>query len=105
MEADRGSEKMMQERMDRRTFSREQLLQVVELSRRDGVELRHFFTKGVPDPDTVNGTFHVNPDIAANVFNELLEQGIRFHLGVFPYGVPAVDIIQIDFESSGFNQI
>jgi hypothetical protein len=105
MEADRGSERMMQERMDRRTLSREQLLELIELSRRDGVELRHFFPKGQPEPDAVFGTFHVNPDIAGTLLDEILRQTIRFDLEVFPYGVPRIDIIQIDFASSGFNQM
>jgi|SRR5215210_3012869 hypothetical protein len=104
MEADRGSERMMQEMIDRRSFSREQLLQLIELSRRDGVELRHFFIKGMPDPDAVFGTFDVRLDFAANLVQELLRQEIRIDFHGFPLGVVAIDALRIDFESSGFNQ-
>ena len=105
MEGDRGSERMMQESMERRTLSREQLQQLVDLSRKDGVELRHILINGQPDPDVVSGSFEVNPDNATSLVQDLLNQEIRFSFGVFPLGLPRPDIIRIDFRNRGFNRM
>jgi hypothetical protein len=104
MGADRGSDRMMQERMERRTFSQEQLQQLVELSRKDGVELRDIWIYGQPDPDVVSGTFDVNPDNTASLVQDLLNQEIRFRLEMFPLGIPFPEIIRIDFGSRGLNR-
>jgi hypothetical protein len=81
MEGNRGSERMVQERMERRILSREQLQQLVELSRKDGVELRHILINGQPDPDVVSGSFDVKPDNAPSLVQDILNQEIRFSLG------------------------
>ena len=104
MEGDRGSERMMQESMDRRTLSREQLQQLVDLSRKDGVELRNILINGQPDPDVVSGSFDVKLDNASSFVQDILNQEIRFSLGVFPLGLPFPDIVRIDFDNRGFNQ-
>jgi hypothetical protein len=105
MEEDRGSEKMMQGRMDQRTLSREQLQQLVDLSRKDGVELRNILIKGQPHPDVVFGSFDVNRDNTASLVQDLLSQEIRFRLELFPLGTPFPEIVRIDFGSRGFNQM
>ena len=105
MEADRGSERMMQERMERTTLSPEQLQQLVELSRRDGVELRNIWIYGQPAPDVVSGSLDVNPDNAASIVQELLSQEIRFRLELFPLGIPFPEIVRIDFGNRGFNRM
>jgi hypothetical protein len=104
MSAERGSERMLKARMDRRTLPERDLQQLVELSRQDGVELRDIWIYGQPAPDVVSGTFQVNPEIAANVVQELLVREIRFRLDVFPLGIPIPDVVQIDFTSKGLNR-
>jgi|SRR5215218_2539319 len=100
----RGSERILQDRIGQRALPKEDLQQLVAFSQQDGVELVDIWIYGQPDPDVVSGSFQVNPEVAASVVQDLIRQRVRYHLDIFPYGVPALgvrDIVQIGFTSRG----
>ncbi len=103
MQSDRGSEKMLQERIDRRTLTKEELRGLLQLVQREGVELRDIWIYGQPDPNVVYGNIQVRPEEAGSVLQELISQDIRLRLKAFPRGIPFPDIVEIDFESIGHN--
>jgi hypothetical protein len=98
----RGSDWLRENWSGEGRFVREEdLKQIIELARADGIDLTHWWIRGQPAPEAILGTFQVKPEEASRVVGELLGARLRFRLDVFPYGIVDPEVVHIRFESGG----
>lgn len=89
----RGSDRLAH--LDKRAVSEAQLKRLAALADADGVELLDWRWKGTPDIDFGSATFGSRPQSAGRLVDQLLRQGVVRHIDVFPFGLPAIDRVQI----------
>jgi len=94
--ADRGSNKLMAAR----EFSEDDLSLFSSLAEEDGIRLVDWRQFGRPAVEGLGGAFHVQPETAGAIVDRLISSGLVGHLRVFPRGVPAVQLVEIEFGSS-----
>jgi hypothetical protein len=79
--------------------SEEHLAGMVALGREQGIELIQLWRLGRPAVDQVGGIFRADRAAAAQVLGKLLDSDVAYAVEAFPYGIPAIDAVQITFKS------
>ena len=95
MEGTRGSEKL-----GTGEIAAEDLDRLAGFGELDGVELVGWHRKGIPAIEQILGTFHAQPDAAGTVVQGLATSGLVGGLHVFPKGIPAVTLVEIQFDTA-----
>jgi hypothetical protein len=96
---ERGSSKLIEERFGVKTFiSDDELLALVAISERSGVELGNIIIRGIPAPTWLAGTVKATSEQAADLVLSLIK--LRYRCDVFPYGIPVIDGVLVNFASS-----
>jgi hypothetical protein len=98
MTEERGSRRMIEERMGTRVaISEADVQRLIDLSRDEGVKIVDWMDLGTPNPEVISGIFQVDPARASSVVSRLLETNGRLVVKVFPRGIPFPDVLDIDF--------
>ena len=98
----RGSEQLLSRLADAKILDQDSLAQLVGFTRKRGVRLVHWWIRGQPRPDWVEGAFLASPGSAPGLITDLLRfNRVRFRLDVFPYGIPVPDEIMIKVQNAG----
>src|ERR1043166_6376567 len=96
----RGSDELLKRLGGRGKLSEKAVSQMVEAARLDRAQLINWWIRGQPRPDWIQGTFSVPAERAGAFISSLLKQErIRLPLDVFPYGLPSVDRVHVNFEN------
>lgn len=100
VEKARGSLELLWQRCEKATLGREDLIRVVEAISFDGIGVEDVFCIGIPAPEFIRGSLTAQKDTFDRLSNRLLDlQGLRLReLDVFPYGIPAIDAVRVNFE-------
>ncbi len=95
----RGSEKLLWNRWQH-PLTQADLGQLIESIDIDGVRTDDVFCHGTPQPDIFRGSLTVRKDVFDNLSNRLLGlKDLRLRqFEVFPYGIPMIDELRVDFE-------
>ncbi len=102
MDQERGSAKLIRERLGAEVFSERSLETIIDALQSQQVEILDFFPLGTIDPDGVFGTIRVQPDNVGDVLQGLLKvPGARLRFDVFPRGIINIDAIDINFRTPG----
>ena len=100
MSQERGSQKMIEERFGVKTFiSEEELTELFKIVERDGIELGDILVRGTPVPVWLSGTFKAPAEHATDLVLSLIK--LRYRCDVFPYGIPVVDGVLVNFANQG----
>ena len=92
--AERGSERLMAER----SFSEDQLRQLLRLSQRTA-KLVYWFPRGQPVPDSIYGAVVLPVGKAGGFIDRLHRiEGLQLRLDVFPLGIPVPEELLVRFE-------
>ena len=94
---ERGSDKLGHLRKGE--ITEEQLERLASLRDIEGIRLVDWHVKGTPAVDWVSGSFHAQPSAIAALIDNLIKDGAIRHVDVFPYGLPAVDLVEVRFAS------
>jgi|GEM_PF-2386166 len=82
--------------------SKAALKQLVAIARTNGVNLHGWWTHGKPAVDAVNGVMHVKPDVAGDIFRQLLTvENLPLKVEGFPIGIINPELIEIRFSTPG----
>ncbi len=96
---ERGSYKLIEERFGVKAFiSEEELLALLAISEKQGIELGNIIIRGIPVPIWLAGTAKASTDQAADLIMSLV--GLRYQCQVFPYGIPVIDGVLVNFETN-----
>ena len=102
MNDDRGSQRMIEERIGPKTeIAEADIRRLIELSKAEGVRIVDWMDLGTPAPDVISGIFQVEPAMARDIVSRLMETDGRLVLKVFPRGIPFPDVLDIDFQLRG----
>lgn len=100
----RGSEKLLEERLGKpQPISEAALRQLVDISRKYDVKIFDWRQFGQPAIDGIAGTFQVKPELAGKLLEDIfaLDNDLRLHWEVFPYGVPVLEELLVNFRTPG----
>ncbi len=97
----RGSEQLLKSLWGRSGgFSEKGLTELINATRLKGVELVHWWIRGQPQPDILEGALFVKPGTIGSLIDSLIKLNrVRVKLDVFPLGTPAVDRIMVKFQN------
>ncbi len=97
---ERGSRKMIEERFGVKAFIGEnELTELLKIVEQEGIELGNILVRGQPAPDWMSGTFKVQLERAADPVLSLIK--LRYRCDVFPYGIPVINGVLVNFETAG----
>jgi hypothetical protein len=99
----RGSAQISEEMFTRPSeVSKAALKQLIKIARTNGVTVEGWWTHGKPAIDVINGVLHVKPDIAGDVFRQLVMiDRVPLKVEGFPIGIINPDLIEIRFSTPG----
>ncbi|HEX3875125.1 MAG TPA: hypothetical protein VHW26_13310 [Solirubrobacteraceae bacterium] len=97
MEVTRGSDKVGQ--LGRAEISQEDLDHLAGLGEVDGVDLVSWHKRGTPAIERVSGSLHVAPSEAGRLVDQIVAGGVVGGLHVFPRGIPAVTLVEMQFDT------
>ena len=87
---------MLEERFGTRTSIPEEVLQrLIEILEKTGLELGNIWINGQPAPDAIFGTLKAPVQMTADLVKSFVD--LRLRCDFFPYGIPAVDSVLINF--------
>jgi hypothetical protein len=82
--------------------STQALKQLLSIARSQGVRLEGWWTHGKPAIDAVTGVLHVKPDVAGEIFAQLLKlERVPLKVEGFPLGVVTTELIELRFSTPG----
>ena len=101
--AARGSNAVSEEVFGKSSeVSTQALKQLLSISRAQGVRLEGWWTHGKPAIDAVTGVMHVKPDVAGQIFTQLLSvDRVPLKVEGFPLGIVTTDLIELRFSTPG----
>jgi len=95
--SERGSDKL--QHLKKAEISESQLDRLAGFANEEGIELVDWLVRGIPAVDWLEGSFHVRPNAVGDLINRLVAEGAVRQIVVFPYGIPAVDLVEVRFAS------
>lgn len=97
MEQERGSVKMLRERLGAHPHVQDKHLELFSrVAQIENTALKKILTRGIPPVLEYVGTYHTTPQSLGHVVGPLTQYG--GHLRLFPYGIPVIDEIAVEFE-------
>ena len=101
--AARGSNAVAEEMFGKSSeVSTQALKQLLSISRAQGVRLEGWWTHGKPAIDAVTGVMHVKPEVAGQIFTQLLSvERVPLKVEGFPLGIVTTDLIELRFSTPG----
>ena len=101
--AARGSNAVAEEMFGKSSeVSTQALKQLLSISRAQGVRLEGWWTHGKPAIDAVTGVMHVKPEVAGEIFTQLLMlEKVPLKVEGFPLGIVTTDLIELRFSTPG----
>jgi hypothetical protein len=103
-EPERGSAKLIRERMGRRAISEDDIARLVDVVELGDIVVERWWWKGQPDIDVIGGALEVPRELAGEVLGRLLETEVPIEIRAFPRGIPALDAVRsvsVQFRSRG----
>ena len=101
--AARGSNAVSEEVFGKSSeVSTQALKQLLSISRARGVRLEGWWTHGKPAIEAVTGVMHVKPEVAGEIFTQLLMlEKVPLKVEGFPLGVVTTELIELRFSTPG----
>lgn len=95
-----GSEKWLETLGAPHTISHDEQRKFIQKILEGRGDLNHWLPLGIPNPEVIRGTFHVAPDDLDLIRRLTVEvpKGLRPEFRIFPVGIPATDLVRVDFE-------
>ena len=82
--------------------SRDALKQLLNITRMKGVTIEGWWTYGKPAIEAVRGVLHVKPEVAGDVFRQLLiVDKAQLRVEGFPLGIINPELIEMRFATPG----
>lgn len=97
MEGTRGSDRVAQ--LQGTEISEADLDQLAGLSDAPGIDLVGWHRRGIPAVDGISGTFHAQPESVGGLIDQMITGGLVREIQVFPFGIPAITQVQVQFAS------
>ena len=99
----RGSSQISEELLGTPSeISKQALKQLLSIARMKGVQIEGWWTHGKPAIDAVKGVLHVTPDVAGDVFRQLLTvDKAQLRVEGFPLGIINPELIEMRFSTPG----
>ena len=99
----RGSAQMSDDMLIKPSeVSKAALKQLVKIARSKGVTLEGWWTHGKPAIEAVHGVLHVKPDVAGEIFRQLLTvDKVPLKVEGFPIGIINPELIELRFSTPG----
>jgi hypothetical protein len=101
--AARGSSSISEEMFGHPSeVSKHALKQLLGIARSKGVTLEGWWTHGKPAIDAVRGVLHVQPEVAGDIFRQLMSvDRLPLRVQGFPLGIINPELIQLRFSTPG----
>lgn len=82
--------------------SKAALKQLLKIARTNGVTVEGWWTHGKPAIDVIHGVLHVKPEIAGDIFRQLvLVDKVPLKVEGFPLGIINPDLVELRFSTPG----
>jgi hypothetical protein len=82
--------------------SKAALKQLIKIARSKGVTVEGWWTHGKPAIDVINGVLHVKPEMAGDIFRQLVTvDRVPLKVEGFPIGIINPELIEIRFSTPG----
>ncbi len=97
MEGTRGSDRVAQ--LQDTQISQADLDQLAGLGEAPGIDLVGWHRRGIPAVEGITGTFHAQPGSVGGLVDQMVAGGLVRQIHVFPFGIPNVTQVQVQFAS------
>jgi hypothetical protein len=99
MEMERGSAKLLRERMaSGEPIEAEHVSRLIDFIEGEDLLIESWWWKGQPHPDFVTGTFFIPKERAGDLFGKIFGTDIPLEVVGFPLGLVAIDRVAVNFK-------